>query len=488
MSGCILTVSTMGTIQRHQAFDRTIAKDEHLAIGFFQRGVAHLQAKKYEEALSDCRLALVHLRGNIIIDYGQLGLAHKLYAWEALYNRATVQCHLGLWTEATESLQEAIKVRADTRPRCLDGVLEKVKNHILLEPLQLPEGRVFRPRKQEVEQLKQMDFLGKSWVVSSVLPDDDFVGFEPLRHQTPGFYEPRADGVQGRESGYYTVLYNYFPKNSSELQVLAGGIVYVLDKGEDGWAIVIHDGQKGLLPSSHLDTKKHIKVDNLKPQALINGIPLPPKIVPPSRPNTKLNKKLSHPSTEREDPLESCDPSVMEKRTLFASEGSLSSSEDLVTVKIHYTFTVAVRVNPNISVADLQNLINYKFKDHRGQLQISFKDAESNDLVPVTKEDDLKRAWQQTRNTRLTLWCKNIEAAAGWPTLYQMTAVHGYTAQGPEDLEFNQGDTVDIISEVNEEWLEGYCKGNIGIFPKCFAIRTNDTHTVKEKNTTETNS
>lgn len=35
--------------------------------------------------------------------------------------------------------------------------------------------------------------------------------------------------------------------------------------------------------------------------------------------------------------------------------------------------------------------------------------------------------------------------------LYQMVALYDYNAQGPEDLEFSEGDTVDILSE-GESW------------------------------------
>lgn len=104
-----------------------------------------------------------------------------------------------------------------------------------------------------------------------------------------------------------------------------------------------------------------------------------------------------------------------------------------------------------------------------------------------------------------------------------MVALYDYTAQGPEDLEFSEGDTIDILGEgetlqvnliltvltdsleesfkllspkmfscfllssvvsspplhvslsnalaVNEEWLEGHHAGSIGIFPSCFAYR-----------------
>ncbi|MGH0117594.1 UNVERIFIED_CONTAM: hypothetical protein FKN15_055573, partial [Acipenser sinensis] len=69
-----------------QALDRTIAKDERLAVGFFQRGAVHMLAGRLEEALSDCSLALKHFRGNSVIDYRQLGLRYQLHSWQTYLN------------------------------------------------------------------------------------------------------------------------------------------------------------------------------------------------------------------------------------------------------------------------------------------------------------------------------------------------------------------------------------------------------------------
>lgn len=39
--------------------------------------------------------------------------------------------------------------------------------------------------------------------------------------------------------------------------------------------------------------------------------------------------------------------------------------------------------------------------------------------------------------------------------LYQMVALYDYTAQGPEDLEFSEGDTIDILGEGQSlGWLQ----------------------------------
>uniref|UniRef100_A0A667XKU0 NADPH oxidase activator 1 n=1 Tax=Myripristis murdjan TaxID=586833 RepID=A0A667XKU0_9TELE len=155
-----------------QALDQTIAKDERLAVGFFQRSAVLMQL---EDALSDCIWAQKHMRGNMVIDYRQLGLRYKLYSWQVLYNAAAVYCRMGQWDQAREVLLSASQERGGGR----GGQMELE----VLAPLLVPEGEVFRPRKQDVEQLQQRDFLGKAKVISSMIPNDDFGGFEPLRMQ-----------------------------------------------------------------------------------------------------------------------------------------------------------------------------------------------------------------------------------------------------------------------------------------------------------------
>lgn len=54
--------------------------------------------------------------------------------------------------------------------------------------------------------------------------------------------------------------------------------------------------------------------------------------------------------------------------------------------------------------------------------------------------------------------------------LYQVVAQHSYSAQGPADLALQPGDTVDVLCQVDQAWLEGHCDGRIGIFPKCFVV------------------
>ncbi|GAB0198327.1 NADPH oxidase activator 1 [Grus japonensis] len=388
-----------------RAFDKTVAKDNSLAVGFFQRGFVHLQLEMYEEALSDYHMAFSHLRKNPFIDYKQLGLRHVLYAWEVLYSTAAAQCRLQQWQEARASLDKAVVWRPEGRTAILDMALERVQNRLFLEPMQVPLGEFFRPRKKEVEQLDSKDFLGKPKVISSIIPNDEYIGFEPLRPQKQGFYEPSADALRDSESGYYRVLSHYYPKDSENLAVKASSLVFVLTRGADGWATAIHDGQKLRIPSSLLEPAS--KMDKWK---ISDGIPLPPAQVPPSRLHMKQKPE---------------------------SPGGESAPAN-----------------------DAGAQTDFKLQAFGWQ------------RAAVSGEDDLGKMWQQLTDGGLTLCCQDSDSHSGRPVLYRMLAQHSYLAQGPGDLEFSKGDVLDILSEVNEDWLEGCCNGKTGIFPKCFATQT----------------
>ncbi|XP_025058816.1 NADPH oxidase activator 1 isoform X1 [Alligator sinensis] len=466
--GCVhlLTGNLEGAVQ---AFDQTVTKDNRLAVGFFQRGFVCLQLDKYEEALYDSRMALTLLRYNPFIDYKQLGLRHMLYAWEVLYNIAAAQCRLGQWQEAKVTLENAIIQRPEGRTVSLDLALKRIQEHLFLDPMQIPAGELFRPRKKEVEQLDSKDFLGKPKVISSVIPNDEYIGFEPLRPQTKGFYKPSVDAVQDCDSGYYRVLGHYYPKDSEEVALKASSLVFVLTKDTDGWATVIHNGQKLCVPTSLLEPVHAPKADKWK---INNGIPLPPDKVPPSRPHLKQKDKQQPGSTEGEGINADDDNSqtnfmqvpLSPKEAFFTVDGT-------ILLKVHCSYTIAVQVSEALSLSDLRSLLKEKFCQDAEHGKLSYRHSSTGELIAVSGEEDLGKMWQQVMDGKLTLWCQGPDSCSDRPVLYQMVAEYRYIAEGPEDLEFNEGDTLDILAEVNEDWLEGRCNGKIGIFPKCFAVR-----------------
>ncbi|NXC77536.1 NOXA1 oxidase, partial [Anhinga anhinga] len=113
-----------------------------------------------------------------------------------LYSTAAAQCRLQQWQEARVTLDKAVVWRPEGRTAILDLALERVQDRLFLEPMQVPPGEFFRPRKKDVEQLDSKDFLGKPKVISSIIPNDEYIGFEPLRPQKQGFYEPSVDTVR----------------------------------------------------------------------------------------------------------------------------------------------------------------------------------------------------------------------------------------------------------------------------------------------------
>uniref|UniRef100_A0A8C3JF74 NADPH oxidase activator 1 n=1 Tax=Calidris pygmaea TaxID=425635 RepID=A0A8C3JF74_9CHAR len=449
-----------------RAFDETVAKDKSLAVGFFQRGFVHLQLEMYEEALSDYHLAFSHLRKNPFIDYKQLGLRHILYAWEVLYSTAAVQCRLQQWQEARATLDKAVVWRPEGRTAILALALERVQDHLFLEPMQVPPGEFFRPRKKEVEQLDSKNFLGKPKVISSIIPNDEYIGFEPLRPQKQGFYEPHADAPRDSESGYYRVLSHYYPKDSEEQAVKASSLVFVLSREADVWATAIHDGQKLRIPSSLLEPAS--KLDKWK---ISDGIPLPPAQVPPSRLHVK--QKPESPGGENAS-ANDAGAQMDAKQTLPTCGDASSGTDRPVVLRACCECTVVVRAGEVLSLPDLRALLRERFGQQAERGMLSYRCADGKDLGAVLGEEDLGKMWQQLTDGRLMLCCQDSESHLGRPVLCRMLAQHSYLAQGPGDLEFSKGDLLDILSEVNEDWLEGRCNGKTGIFPKCFATQIQD--------------
>ncbi|XP_028989250.1 NADPH oxidase activator 1 isoform X2 [Betta splendens] len=468
--------------QALKSLDLTIAKDERLAVGFFQRAAVMMQINRLEEALSDCIWAQKHMRENMVIDYKQLGLHFKLHNWQVLYNAAAVYCRMGQWDDARAVLQSVSQEKGVNIKVALDSILKRE----VLAPLLVPEGKVFRPRKQDVEQLQQRDFLGKAKVISSTIPYDDFGGFEPLRLQKPGFYEPKVDGAQ--DSRYMRIQVPYMARGPDQLTVPGGAVVFLFGKEDrDGMATVIYDGKRGLLPVSLLESADVKTCKGRKENRLPSGIPLPPELKPPARPKVQLGSAAPpqvHYTSDTPPPsyknATRTLPSASEPGTSTAdAEQNIRSAQEAeagsVVVKVHYVYTVALSVSVNKPYSELKEELAQRFGQPASHLRLRHKPHGSQTLIPLDQLLEPSDTIQElTEANRITLWCQKEDPLANRTILYQMAALYDYAPQGPEDLEFSEGDTIDVLSKVNEEWLEGHCAGNIGIFPSCFAYRGNN--------------
>ncbi|XP_077707711.1 NADPH oxidase activator 1 isoform X3 [Canis aureus] len=395
-----------------RAFDQAVTKDTCMAVGFFQRGVANFQLERFQEALSDFRLALAQLRGNAAIDYTQLGLRFKLKTWEVLFNVGAAQCALGLWAEAAGSLEEALCKGPEGAGEDLHAALAQVQKQATLQLRQVPRGEVFRPHRRHVEHLEPVDFLGKAKVVSSAIPDDHLQSSRPQQRQVWDTKDAARPGPAPRPG--------VLPGVGTEAG--SGRVAQA-----DHCAPVIYDEQKPCMEQ----VGKHI---------------------PPGPP-----------AAGRPEPSPSEDPSGT---GVVATGGP----ESLVTVTVQCAFTLALKVPWGAGLPHLRTLLSQALPLQAQHGQLSYRDpSHEARWVALPGEEALQGAWRDTAASPrgLQLQCR---AAGSRPVLYQAVAQHNYCAQGPEDLDLRQGDMVDVLCAVDPAWLEGHCDGRIGIFPKCFVV------------------
>uniref|UniRef100_A0A2K5NT34 Neutrophil cytosol factor 2 n=1 Tax=Cercocebus atys TaxID=9531 RepID=A0A2K5NT34_CERAT len=422
--GCMHTILKNMT-EAEKAFTKSINRDKHLAVAYFQRGMLYYQTEKYDLAIKDLKEALIQLRGNQLIDYKILGLQFKLFA------------------------------------------CEKQK---LYEPVVIPVGRLFRPNERQVAQLAKKDYLGKATVVASVVDHDSFSGFAPLQPQAaePPPRPKTPEIFRALEGEAHRVLFGFVPETQEELQVMPGNIVFVLKKGNDNWATVMFNGQKGLVPCNYLEPVElriHPQQQPQEESSPESDIPAPPSSKAPGRPQLSPGQK------QKEEP----------------KEVKLSIPMPY-TLKVHYKYTVVMETQPGLPYSQVRDMVSKKLDLRLEHTKLSYRPRDSNELVPLS-EDNMKDAWGQVKNYCLTLWCENTVGDQGFPDEpkesekadannqttdpqlkkgSQVEALFSYEATQPEDLEFQEGDIILVLSKVNDEWLEGECKGKVGIFPKVF--------------------
>uniref|UniRef100_A0A673UBF7 Neutrophil cytosol factor 2 n=1 Tax=Suricata suricatta TaxID=37032 RepID=A0A673UBF7_SURSU len=422
--GCVHTILE-NLPEAEKAFTRSINRDKHLAVAYFQRGMLYYRMEKYDAAIKDLKEALTQLRGNQLIDYKILGLQFKLFA------------------------------------------CEKQK---LYEPVVIPVGRLFRPNERQVAQLAKKDYLGKATVVASVVDQDSFSGFAPLQPQAaePPPRPKTPEIFRALEGEAHRVLFGFVPETPEELQVMPGNIVFVLKKGNDNWATVMFNGQKGLVPCNYLEPLELRIQPQQQPQdeaSPESDIPAPPSSDAPGRPQLPPGQK------EKEESKE------VKLRVPMP-----------YTLKVHFKYTVVMETQPGLPYSQVRGMVSKKLELLPEHTKLSYRPQDSTELVPLS-EDNMEAAWAQVKNYRLTLWCENTVGDQGFPDEPkesekseannqttkpqlkeggQVVALFSYEATQPEDLEFQEGDIIQVLSLVNEDWLEGECKGKIGIFPKAF--------------------
>ncbi|KQK76943.1 neutrophil cytosol factor 2 [Amazona aestiva] len=431
--GCIRLV--LGQLaEAEEAFTRSIGCDKHLAVAYFQRGTVFYRRHDHEKAIEDFKEALAQLRGNQLIDYKILGLRYRLFACEILYNIALVYATTEDWKKAEEHLTRAMSMKTELQHNKIDRAMEAILKQKISELVAMPAGKLFRPNEKQVAQLEKKDYLGKAMVVASVVDKDDFSGFAPLQPQASG-PPPRPktpETLRALEGQPHRVLYEFIPETTEELQVLPGNIVFVLKKEKDNWATVMFNGKKGIVPCNFLEP-------------------------------VELQNKLHIQETK-------------------------SATSSPCILKVHYKYTVALQLETGLPYMELLDLVCKKLELQPEHTQLRYKPVESQALVILSTEN-LEAAWSQNKDNCMTVWCDITEGEGVLPDSKteelpqeatpeetgptQVVAQYNYEATQPEDLELKAGDVILVLSKVNEDWLEGQCKGKIGIFPSAFVQKSN---------------
>ncbi|NXD56217.1 NCF2 factor, partial [Corvus moneduloides] len=481
--GCIHLV--LGKlVEAEEAFTRSISCDKHLAVAYFQRGTVFYQRQNHGKAIEDFKEALAQLRGNQLIDYKILGLRYRLFACEILYNIALVYATTENWEKAEEHLTLAMSMKSEPQHNKIDRAMEAILLHDfsvlqkqkLCELVAIPAGKLFRPNEKQVAQLEKKDYLGKAMVVASVVDKDNFSGFAPLQPQASGPPpRPKTPEILRALRGQpHRVMYEFIPETAEELQVLPGNIVFVLKKEKDNWATVMFNGKKGIVPCNFLE-----------PVELQNKLHIQHCLLPMAQEETLVEDEISEsPTFTVLDKPRRPAPGHHTRRhpVSYPQEAEPTvSSPDIV--KVHYKFTVALRVDRGLSYRELLELVCKKLELQPEHTELRYKPVEGQELVTLSAEN-VEAAWSQSKDNCLTVWCNGTEgegfvpdskpeeslqeAMPGETGPTHVVAQYSYEATQPEDLEFQAGDMILVLSKVNEDWFEGQCKGRTGIFPSAF--------------------
>ncbi|NWI37915.1 NCF2 factor, partial [Picathartes gymnocephalus] len=481
--GCIHLV--LGKLaEAEEAFTRSIGCDKHLAVAYFQRGTVFYRRQNHGKAIEDFKEALAQLRGNQLIDYKILGLHYRLFACEILYNIALVYATTENWEKAEEHLTLAMSMKSEPQHNKINRAMEAILKQKLCELVAIPAGKLFRPNEKQVAQLEKKDYLGKATVVASVVDKDDFSGFAPLQPQASGPPpRPKTPEILRALRGQpHRVMYEFIPETAEELQVLPGNIVFVLKKEKDNWATVMFNGKKGIVPCNFLE-----------PVELQNKLYFQHYLLPMAQEETPVEAEISESATSTvpEQPRRLAPGQCAELKGWGAH--AVSSPHVL---KVHYKYTIALRVDPGLSYRELLELVCKKLELQPEHTELRYKPVEGQELVTLSAEN-VETAWSQSKDNCLTVWCNGTEgegfvqdskpeesqqeATPGEMAPIHVVAQYSYEATQPEDLEFQAGDVILVLSKVNEDWFEGKCKGKTGIFPSAFIQQPTPREVISEE-------
>ncbi|KAI6652634.1 NADPH oxidase activator 1 isoform X7 [Oopsacas minuta] len=360
--------------------DQGLQKNEHMAIGYFQRGIVNIKLRNVDEALRDFNRTMDKMRGNLFIDYKQLGMNFKLSQIEIRINIAYCINEQGRGKLALSELQNAAELNIPIKNKVIEGRVERFKATGKVALLLLPtEALNFKPPQSKIVAKTEKDYLAKD-KGKIYLEGDQRYTLDPLQSDS-----------------------------SVEAQSLVS--------------------KRPPKPSS--------PAPNLKNSSGPNRRPPPPSKKPPLP-----NKKPERPSLP-----------PMRKQDSKASN---------LIVKVHYTFTIALYLDPHAAMLDtFKGEVARKFNIKPHTISLWYKSR--TELVCIFDEPTLKHALSHPTNEyRVTMWAYDEKGIEGKDCI----ALYDFNPTEDCDLPFRAGDIISILNQINNHWLEGKLGENTGLFPR----------------------
>ncbi|KAI8834896.1 hypothetical protein BC829DRAFT_436973 [Chytridium lagenaria] len=423
---------------------RAIACDVYMAVSYFQRGVCFYLKGMLPESLADFTDALAFLRGNLLIDYTQLGLSFKLFACEVSFNRGLCFAALNQVGAALADFDDAMR----TRP--LDGS---------------KDYRIFEGRFGMSIEYGKGGLLGKSKVVAAVDENDNFAGFSGSRIKAETLHRKTTKGPLDHDNNFPASA--ALPRGTS-LRRSDGTNAATAPMGHDGipvtYATLSRRPTQTTSPSdlprrttqttspSDLPrrTTQTTSPSDLPRRATQTTTPDP---IPMTRTLTGgrydsddasrgMRRRPSEPAVpvgrygdeirydggsergymEREDVVSTRDEygdgrgktAMLQRRnTTMSTTSSTMSSGDKFKIKCHYTDTRILLVPVNVTFDDLSARVQKKFSAAR-PLKLKYKDVDD-ELVLMTDQEDLEVAFEMSGleygvvggggTDRFEIWC-----------------------------------------------------------------------------------
>jgi len=158
-----------------QSYTQAIQLDQYFSVSYFQKGVSNFLLGDYTEALANFNDALLYLRGNMLIDYEQLGLKFRLYSCEILFNRGLCYLYLGQQEQGMGDFVYAQKEKQTEEHNVIDEAIQDGGQGYTV--FSIPVGVLYRPPESKLKNAKAKDYLGKATLIAAADPKDMFTGF-----------------------------------------------------------------------------------------------------------------------------------------------------------------------------------------------------------------------------------------------------------------------------------------------------------------------